>query len=305
MQERYIVHSDDDDDDHKKKKKVFGIFPRRKKSSRPQSGLSTPAARKSTDTAGTPEKDRADDDDLPPRESEEPQEADLGVIPSAMASTDTVNEEAVKHIPKTAGFDFAAISKELGKDIDIDSSYKETDDPAPIAQRPPPERTESAPPPAPPSPAPSELSNRPPSPPARSNSAALTGLAVEDDGDIAVTAQKALNLDLPAWDRPAWPSSSSPISPPDAPQARAKQPAPAPIAFNAWSAAPQTGSFDEQGLRHAPPARPHPSEWANPFSHEGISEPSSVVGTDRSGVGRLPPPPWKKNEEDIALENPW
>lgn len=290
MQERYIVHSDDEEEQLRSKKKVLGIFPRRKKGSRNNSGQSTPAARPSADSARAPDKKVDDDEDLPPRESGEPQEADLGVIPSAMASTDTVDDTA-KHIPKTAGFDFAAISKELGKEIDLDAGFKEPPSatpPIPMTQRPAPERTESAPPPAPPSPSPS--SHLPPSPPARSSSAALTGLPVEDDGDIAITAQKALNLDnMPAWDRPAWPTSS-PVSPPEPSRTKA----PSIFGFNAWSA-PSTGSFNEQGLRSAPPARPHPTEWSNPFAN----------GDDEAGTSSHQPKSWKKDEEDMALNNPW
>ncbi len=316
----------DEEEELQKQKKILGIFPRKNKGSRNNSGRSTPA-RKSGDTATgptTPSRDD-DDDDLPPREDHLPpreEEADIGEIPRAShdprrsgdspktssdepktSSPDPVDEEAaVRHIPKTAGFDFEAIGKVLGKDLDV-SKIDHHPAPAPAARptapRKAPDRTESAPPPAA-SPAPSDRPG-----PLRSQTAnSFHGLPVEDDGDIAITAQKhaaeqeaASSLEMPSWDRPAWPVED-------------RKKAPSIFGFNAWaspaSASTQSGSFNQTGMRAAPPARPHPPElmanpFANPFASASNGErelgAGSGLGTSRSG------PP--KRLEDMALENPW
>lgn len=339
VQERYIVN-DEEEEELQKQKKILGIFPRKSKGSRSNSGRSTPA-RKSGDTHTAPSSDKprtstaspdaADDDDLPPREeAKEAIEADIGEMPKA----DSIDEEAaIQHIPKTAGFDFDAIGKVLGKELDVDKIDRHPPPPPPPAESAikPPERTESAPPPAPASPSPSERERRP-SPPGRSQSAAhSSGLAVEDDGDIAVTANKtaALALEMPSWDRPAWPvpERAAPTSTFTPPSTKA----PSIFGFNAWSSSssttPASGSFSSSGMRAAPPARPHPPElmanpFANPFasngddagarpslasrlsSGSGLGSGAGGASGGASGSGSAGKRPgW--GDERMALENPW
>ncbi|KAL1410336.1 hypothetical protein Q8F55_004344 [Vanrija albida] len=307
VNERYIVMDEDEEEEmRKKQKKILGIFPR-KKGSKPGSVGSTPRA--STSTNPEPKTSTDDnDDELPPREETatpprlEQEEADLGERHPATTRSSMSQDEAAVHIPKTAGFDFAAIAKELGKDIDVDKLKDPSRDPNNHATSPGltppahPERTGSAPPASLPSPRPS--SDDPLPPPARSQSA-LVGLPVDDDGDIAITAQKALALETtPSWDRPAPPPVD--VSAWSAPPQTHK--APSVFGFNAWStpAAPPTGSFSSSGMRAAPPARPHPAElMSNPFADSG-----------NGGGGGLPPlgrtGSWgKKDDDKMALENPW
>lgn len=312
VQERYVVNEEEAaEEEEKKQKKLLGLFPRKGKGSRNNSGRSTPA-RMSGDTHGSPSEKRRtgadDDDELPPREEEV--EADIGDMPKSSSPVD--EEAAVQHIPKTAGFDFDAIGKVLGKDIDVDKLQHERPDVRPTSPLKAPERTESAPPPAPASPSPSE--RRPISPPARSqsaahNSTAFQGLAVEDDGDIAITAQKNASTEMPSWDRPAWPVETSQSR---SPASNSK--APSIFGFNAWSS-PASGSYNETGvrtaapMRAAPPARPHPPElMANPFANPFASNGEGDVGRGSSGAGAGTSASGQKRtawEERMALENPW
>lgn len=145
QQERTVITAEQEEALRNPPKKILGLFPRRQKagsvsSNKLSSGSSTPAARPSTEKAPLEE---YDDDDLPPREEEAVKEA--------------INAEAaaVAKIPKTAGFDFKAISEVLGKDIDVDTMPAPRPQPASTAtvdalkktSVAPLERSESAPPP--------------------------------------------------------------------------------------------------------------------------------------------------------------
>ncbi|TXT10934.1 hypothetical protein VHUM_01685 [Vanrija humicola] len=311
VNERYVVMDEEEEEELKRKqKKILGIFPR-KKGSKPGSLGSTPRASTSTNPDSSKVSTSNDEDELPPREETatppriEQEEADLGERQPVTTRSSLSQDEAAVHIPKTAGFDFAAIAKELGKDINVDklkdpsrdpNNHHEATSPG-LAPHPHPERTGSAPPASLPSPRPS--ADQPLSPPARSQSA-LVGLPVDDDGDIAITAQKALALETtPSWERAAPPpvDVSAWAAPPQTQKASSV------FGFNAWSTpAPPTGSFSSSGMRAAPPARPHPAElMSNPFADGGSG-----------GGGGLPPPPlsrtnpWgKKDDDKMALENPW
>lgn len=136
QQERVIVN-EEEEEAKRNKSKILGIFSRANKTKN-GSGASTPIDRKSSSATASKRTsyDAADedDDDLPPREvsakeGSSPSQGDLGM--GQNPSTDSLahaqikaaqkaEEDAVRHIPKTAGFDFAAISKVLGKDIDVD-----------------------------------------------------------------------------------------------------------------------------------------------------------------------------------------
>lgn len=306
MQERTIVN-EEEEEEQAKQKKILGIFPRKSKGSRTNSGMSTPA-RRSGDARGSLSvsfdklRKEDDDDDLPPREehaheSREEVEADIGDVPKT-STPDPVDEEAaVQHIPKTAGFDFAAIGKVLGKDLDVDKIQHASVPERASSPLKAPERTESAPPPAPASPSPS---GRRPSPARSASALHFRGLAVEDDGDIAVTAQTNASTDMPAWDRPAWPTASN-------------NKAPSILGFNAWSApAPTELSRAPPPVRSAPPARPHPPElmanpFANPFASNGEGSSGAGFGAGARGESTSGSSGQKRNpwEERMALENPW
>lgn len=249
----------------------------------------------------------------------EPEEADLGERPSqadieAAEAAAAAEEQAISRIPATAGFDFAAISRELGKEVDPDKIPDSTSPrPVPAVRLPSPlGRTGSAPPPLPPTP--DEAA--PPPGPVRSNSAfdgrdsSALGLPVDDDGDIAITAQKLSVQD--AWDRPAWPEPSP--SSPGGGSVRAPSPPPKGLfGFNAWASStspsaahtplPPSGSYDMDGKLMAPPARPHPAEFTNPFASSGMGALGpSPIGEPAHAAG------WNKraaDEEQMALENPW
>lgn len=312
VNERYIVMDEEEEEELKKKqKKILGIFPR-KKGSKPGSVGSTPRASTSTNPDSSKVSTSVDEDELPPREETatppriEQEEADLGERQPATSRSSISQDETAQHIPKTAGFDFAAIAKELGKDINVDKLKDPSRDPnnhhheatSPGLSPHHPERTGSAPPASLPPPR-RPSADHPMSPPARSQSA-LVGLPVDDDGDIAITAQKALALETtPSWDRPAPPPVD--VSAWSAPPQTQTHKAPSVFGFNAWStpAAAPTGSFSSSGMRAAPPARPHPAElMSNPFADGG------------AGGGGLPPlgrgSSWgKKDDDKMALENPW
>lgn len=300
VQERYIV-LDEEEEQLKKQKKILGIFPRRKGKG---SGAATPTGRGSGDGKAPKTSEDYDDDELPPREEDDPaqvDEDDLGDIGGGHAETLSPEEAAakaeaaaLKSIPKTAGFDFSAISKELGKEIDLDklrdpnAHYRgQEHQPPPSGPSIPPvtfneapERTGSAPPPVPPTP---PVEDARPPPPPRSQSA-ITSLVDEDDddGDIAATAQRSLALDVPAWGSDnAWSASNYSSAP------RVSSPLASPSfdrkpfnGFNAWSddsrpsiSQSQSGSFGPEGTRAAPPARPHPAELTNPFGDKDLENP--------------------------------
>ena len=171
VQERTVV--DEAEEEAKRNhKKVLGIFPVKKNRSsgsghntpttEKHSGASTPNPSVSQAAAGEYE---LEDDDLPPRE-----EVDIGQLHSEKDTWSPVEEEkeleikavkqreeeeqkereAIQAIPKTAGFDFQAISRELGKNIDVDK-LKEPEPryfpPALMELHAPLERSGSAPPP--------------------------------------------------------------------------------------------------------------------------------------------------------------
>lgn len=260
IQERTIVN--EAEVEAKTKSKILGLFPRSTKS-RSTSGSATPEPIQQGDIRrpGPGERstsyDDADaDEDVPPREVEE--------------------EEAVKAIPKTAGFDFAAISKELGKEIDVDRikipSGREEERLEWGG-----ERTGSAPPLAPEEFVPVMT---------RAMSFSDSSTREEEEEENTPPIQN-LNLrtsdDTAAWDRPSSPISQSPnivISPTSSPYYPSS---------NAWSQ-PTSASIP----RPAPPARPHPPEFmANPFA------------TDEKKSGGWGWGKKQKSLEEEAIKNPW
>lgn len=140
IQERIIITQEEEEEARKKKNKVWGIFPRSKKSN---SGRSTPTTQLppsfESDKKGSAE--YVDDDETTRRSGLSPGE------PESPRSTGSSLD-----LPKTAGFDFKAISKVLGKDVDpehvrlkMPPPYKPAEES--IQSAPPPiERTQSAPP---------------------------------------------------------------------------------------------------------------------------------------------------------------
>lgn len=350
----------EEEEEARRKKKILGIFPRRQKKKSKRRGSNDSGSTMSGTASGrvsSTYNDIDEDDILPPREehptgpaatitggkngavTEEPEEADLGEKPSAAdieaaEAAAAAEEAAISRIPATAGFDFAAISRELGKDLDPDRLTSSTSPrPVPAVRLPSPlGRTGSAPPPLPPTP------DETPSGPVRANSVAdgreawngsaerpgdgwgrsesSAGLPVDDDGDIAITAQKLSVQD--AWS--SWPDTNSRLSPKLSPRlsprlsARAPSPPPKSIfGFNAWASStspssshsplPASGSYDMDGNLMAPPARPHPAEFTNPFASSGLSTLGpSPIGAPAHAAG------WNKraaDEEKMALENPW
>jgi hypothetical protein len=281
IQERTIVN-EDEEEAKKQPKKILGIFPGRSKS-RVTSGTTTPNSntpRPSVSSPSQPYDD--DDDDLPPRE----EEGDLGsqrMNGLGAASTDSLAEEAeVKAICKTAGFDFKAISKELGKDIDV-NTLKQPAEPATRSSIPslpsaPLERSGSAPPPQA-----IQVTIQPPAEsaiPSMTRSASYVPppqrFSEENDGDISGNASPATmsGMDMPLWGR------QSSISPPLSSSIT--------IPNFGWGSSASSSTLS---LRAAPPARPHPPELTvTPFASAGMS------GVD----------PWgSKKEEDLATTNPW
>ena len=277
--------------------KIMGLFSRRDKQ---VSGTSTPVARTSSEQPkGKDGTSEYDDDDLPPREEADlgsmaPSTADAELDPKQMeerekarkAAEEAINAEkrALQAIPATAGFDFAALSKELGKDLDlakldrpeparVPSATKFISQPVTAI-----ERSGSAPP----------IHVEPPSDPFITRSSSYAPSTDDDDGDITFASNQASKLtlsDASAWGQPR-PSTASPSLSPSSKQ-------PPSYAFNAWSASP-TGTANNGALtRSAPPARPHPAEFsANPFATDA---PAMALGEKGS---------WRK-DEDLATNNPW
>lgn len=279
IQERTVIN-EAEEEVKRNKKKILGIFPRRDKSLS-ASGATTPNpdARTSTEKASQHSGEYDDDDgDLPPRE-----DGDIGLSPLSAMSKESLAEEdeAVRAISKTAGFDFKAISKELGKDIDVDRLKQPATRPMSVVEPIiPPERTGSAPPIHVDPPPEERLSM------ARSMSYAPSMRDQEgeaDDGYIAVTANRQLSIgDLPSW------NSSSSVSPKPSPPASAWFRSSPITAFNAWSALTSPSTFPS---RAAPPARPHPPElMSNPFADGSVS--NGILGG------------WGK-EKELAEKNPW
>lgn len=258
VQERTIVN-EEEEEAQKKQKKILGLFPRKAKSPRPN--LSGDIARRESSTST-----EYDDDDIR-------QDDAVGLENSGMPTSDSVeslaseDDPSVKAIPKTAGFDFKAISRELGKDIDVNTLRQPVPMPAPPVTTPL-ERSESAPPPE------AESSS------SSSRARPSLYLSAEDEiGDITSSMESSFPANAPAEDswttRPGSAPLSSPIeSPPVA-------------AYNAWNNTP----FSMPG-RSAPPARPHPPEFlSNPFDNSSVSEAVK----------------WGRGDKDRALaeENPW
>ena len=318
-QERTIVN-EAEEEAKKNRKKILGIFPRSKKSgSQPSSGSATPS-----DT--TPPRQQSgeydyDDDDLPPHEG------DIGELNHPNQSNDSVNteDESVKGISKTAGFDFKAISKELGKEIDVDKLPARPEDMQPrvvpivkVEDKPPLERSGSAPPL---SVGTEETAERPITS-ARSTtvlSPRSFGEDGDDDdiGDIAgstkqLSIHSSSTLELPSWGH----SGSSPtredrISP-LIPSPTTK---PSSFGFNAWSQpSNSSASASFAPARAAPPARPHPAEFlANPFAagdQEREEKKESTFSFALGGWGKkTTEDPWstgKKSSKRLEEEhNPW
>ncbi|OCF30494.1 hypothetical protein I316_07876 [Kwoniella heveanensis BCC8398] len=262
IQERRIVN-EAEEEAKRSGRKILGIFPRKNdsKGRTSTSGTSTPVT--DNDHGTRPVKLQAvpgpgggyeyeDDDDLPPRE-----EADLGQIPGSASGSHAefskeqlaiekeresqeemiqeqvkAEQDAVKAIPKTAGFDFAAISKELGKEIDLEKLSQP--EPRHAHQRPPVlpelesriplERSGSAPPPV------QQSSRDDANPNSWSNSVGAStskttsvarfasphdgfgGVGEDEDGDITATmnATRGMSIsDLPSWERPNLGASAS------------------------------------------------------------------------------------------------
>ena len=288
IQERTIV-TEAEEEVKRNKKKVLGIFPRRDKGSRPGSGATTPnTADRTSHERPSSSFDTYDDDDLPPRE-----ENSSNLSPSAamskesLASVAVEEDDDVKGISRTAGFDFKAISRALGKDIDVNVSKETSVRPIETAINVVPrERAGSAPP--------IEVKVEPPSEERAERSAMVRSAsyavpAKNGDGNSGmvggtpapVTTQQLSFDNAPTWERiPAPPRSTSPASTSLKP--------PSFVGFNAWSS-PSTPSFPP---RAAPPARPHPPEYmANPFAN----------GTTGSGILGG----WEKTEKEMAEKNPW
>ena len=325
-QERTIVN-EAEEEAKKNRKKILGIFPRSKKSgSQPGSGSATPNPSATTPTKTSGEYEY-DDDDLPPREG------DIGELNHPDQSTDSLNDdESVKGISKTAGFDFKAISRELGKDIDVDKLPARPEVVQPrvvpvvkVESLPPLERSGSAPPLSFATQG-DEENTRPIQSPRSILSPRSFGADGDDDdiGDIAGSTQQlsihsASNLDLPSWGRTSPSAVPDRISPSDF-QASISPPITSPSSsktasygFNAWSTS-STSSAPVAPIRSAPPARPHPAEFlANPFAADQERETDkkeSSFGFGLGGWGKKAEDPWssaKKGSSSRREEehNPW
>lgn len=333
VQERRIVN-EAEEEAKSQKKKVLGIFPRRAATS--GSGTSTPVERKSSDIREQAKGEyEMEDDDLPPRE-----EADLGSMAPSTADHDDskereeaekrrkveeearkAEERALQAIPKTAGFDFSAISKELGKEIDLQKLKEEPvrESPLPTVMTSPVDRTGSAPP---------EVWVDPPVESARIQrshssfgSRSLSSDDVDDSGDITFATNQARQLflaDTASWSQPATSPLDRPtsISPSLSTSSSSKS---FNYGFNAWSNPSSTPNPFDRGpsptpsLRSAPPARPHPAEFMmdNPFANvqtNGNNGSSANIGGggnlwgSKMETGSIKT--WKR-EEELANNNPW
>lgn len=328
VQERRIVN-EAEEEAKKNNKKILGLFPRRGANS--GSGTSTPVERKSVDVRETA-KGEHNDEDLPPRE-----EADLGSMAPSTAEHDDpkereeaekrrkaeeearrAEEKALQAIPKTAGFDFKAISKELGRDIDLEKLREQPvprESPLPTFSQSPVDRTGSAPP---------DVWVDPPTigdSIQRSHSSYGVRSPTSDDddeGDItyATTQARQMSLsDTSSWGQPTTTPryESTSISPPLSTGSSSKS---FNFGFNAWSGSSTSPNpFDKAtspipSLRAAPPARPHPAELMmdNPFANAGTSTTSNgngkggIIWADKMETGNTRT--WRK-DEDLATNNPW
>lgn len=318
VQERTIIN-EAEEEGKRNRRKLLGIFPR-SGGRAAKSGSTTPKS--GTQSRKTSGKGAADEDeaDLPPREegahtptpSTTADHGPVGMSKSAgvskdsLATTATEDEPEVKAIPKTAGFDFSAISRELGKDIDV-SKIKEPSQPV----RPAfavsraggsfgPERSGSAPP----------LAVAGASQIDATTSEDVDNTERNDDeaddtppsASAATRSMADLTLEMPSWDRPAsvpLPDATTNLSPPlpsssgSAGWRFSAFGGSGGSASNAWSSSPSTMP------RAAPPARPHPPEFmANPFASSSANESSGGGGL--GGWGRKAP-----EDDDLATKNPW
>ena len=307
--------------------KLLGIFPRSGKKSAPGSGTATPTSRRRSTEKSSPQLGNSDDDELPPREEESNGDIGMATSADAGASKDSLvlqEEEVVKAIPKTAGFDFQAISRALGKTIDVDAikepsprhpgSFSPMQSPQIL------DRSGSAPPP---------ISIEPPREQPTSNTwtadaeTGMRSLSFSSSPDtppegLAASSRYAVVQppvsDVSPWDRPssAPPNGFAPDPSPPLASSSSGNKSIFNFGFNAWSsqapgvanAAPSTGNIPP--LRAAPPARPHPTElmMANPFAINGDGDQNGPTPPDKkdSVLGG-----WGKSaaDEQWATKNPW
>ncbi|WVQ74529.1 hypothetical protein IAR50_004130 [Cryptococcus sp. DSM 104548] len=340
VQERTIVN-EAEEEAKKNRKKILGIFPVKQTSS--GSGTNTPTAGTSTPTTShtaAGEYELEEDDGLPPRE-----EVDIGELPSSKSQSSVSGEEReategaaqaekariekeeedrrleaeeVKAIPKTAGFDFQAISRELGKDIDVDKLREPEPRKVPPVHNPlseprPLERSGSAPPPLAFAP--------PPVDDAWSSAAPLAGLdhgkssrfspdELDDGGDISGNTYKVRQMsladDMPSWGNPEPVASPSQDAGPQPSSGGSKW------AWNAWGSSLSSSGTATPGPKlpkAAPPAKPHPPEFMNAWGdndmHGGFAsnvEASSGMNSGSLGFGA---DKRRIEEERMAEENPW
>ncbi|WVW80014.1 hypothetical protein I302_101987 [Kwoniella bestiolae CBS 10118] len=358
VQERIIIN-EAEEEAKQNRKKILGIFPVRNNSGRGSgsgSGSNTPNVEK--DTIPTPGPgggyEYEDDDDLPPRE-----EADLGEIPgSADGSKGTSLEnqqereeskklmreeeerkanalkeeqEAVKSISKTAGFDFKAISQALGKDIDVENLKQPEPTRINAAQamlpseaRAPLERSGSAPPPIV-----HDVTSEDTTWSSSSHKIPPTSTFPKSDdgdgeGDITTSMARGLSLsELPSWERPQISSTTAlPLDDktpsPSAQSGLFKSPV---FSWNAWNSTsgnvPSANDIlkdTPKPVRSAPPARPHPKAFMdmNPFmaASEGWGGTTSSTPIPGGlGLGKFDEDSEKERkrikDEEEAETNPW
>lgn len=307
VQERTIVN-EAEEEAKKKRKKVLGIFPRRKPTA---SGSATPAGSRQASGVNPsksyneefdlpPDADQGktqkviiddDDDDLPPREDD----GDIGLsveddneteaeqkerIRSELEKMKAEEEKALESIPKTAGFDFAAISRELGKEIDVEklkepsprtpSSAASSSSLNPSTYI---ERTGSAPPNIKDDAFATNGETDESSytyPTGNPPSIARAASYVDTTEHALGTSVANMTLDMSSWDKPVERGKISPTP-----------------SFNAWSGGSSSTTSSGFPMRAAPPARPHPPEFmmSNPFA-------SDLWGND-------------KKDDAMATKNPW
>ncbi|ODO04703.1 hypothetical protein I350_05312 [Cryptococcus amylolentus CBS 6273] len=339
VQERTIVN-EAEEEAKKNRRKILGIFPV-KQTSASNSGQNTPNAGASTPTttqaAAAGEYELEDDDDLPPRE-----EVDIGELPSAKShspasgmekeATDAedaaqaeraravkeeedrrLEAEEVKAIPKTAGFDFQAISRELGKDIDVDKLREPEPRKlpplhVPLSEPRPLERSGSAPPPhdfAPP-PVDDAWSSTAPD---NGKSSKLFPAELDDGGDISGNTYKVRQMSL-ADDMPSW-GNPEPVTTPSPDTGHQSSSTGSRWAWNTWGSSSSATGTSTPGLKlpkAAPPAKPHPPEFLNAW---GESEASGGFASSMEVISGMNfPAGYEANkkridEERMAEENPW
>jgi hypothetical protein len=344
VQER-IVMTEENEEEASRKRKILGIFPRKTSGSHPTPQTATHTVPGFSVEGGEPAKAGAsaseydeDVDDLPPREDD----GDIGLASSddrpsleeenaaaaaAAAAAERAEAEALKSIPKTAGFDFHAISEVLGKDVHPEALRQPEPKLKPAARAEEEkmmvptalERSGSAPPfnirvEAPAATTATGVS------PIMARSASFVDASSptreepdampedNDDDEIGVaSAVDSLSIsNLPTWDRPAY-TNISPTLPLATSSSSPTIKPPAFQGWNAWAASSSTSSVPSglPPMRSAPPARPHPPElMANPFASNDNSDISSSGGLSASILGK-----WDSRRDDKddqwATKNPW